>query len=181
MSLLEEVTNENTSLQDFFNILILHQNTGYLLCRRFKRCIIEANKLKFDINMKLWEDQLFIFQYMRFVKTFSTVNKALYEYNMPFFNKKYSSCEDSINRANGTYKVLLSYRALSINNKSFERMIQQIFIGNVFDIIFNRLSTKKNKSFFLNLAKKELFYIPLSEIKTKKVLIMKLLVFIGIK
>lgn len=65
------------------------RNTGFLVTRAFKRKIIEANELRLNERYRLREDEEFVWRYMCKCKTFATVNKGAYHYEMPDFSLKY--------------------------------------------------------------------------------------------
>lgn len=90
-------------------------NIGYLVTRSFKRSIIEANKLRFNKEYRLREDEEFIWRYMLQCKTFATINKGAYHYDVPNYHSKYkdvepySNCRCTISRLNSILQLQKSY------------------------------------------------------------------------
>ena len=82
-----------TDVWHMVDILYKAKNTGYLVTRAFKRKIIEANGLRLNERYRVREDEEFIWRYMCKCKTFATVNKGAYHYDMPDFSSKYKQVD----------------------------------------------------------------------------------------
>lgn len=80
-------------IKDFVDTVHMHQNTGYLVTRAFKRKIIEENAFRLNTNYHVREDEEFIWRYMCKCKTFETIDKGAYYYELPDFTSKYSFIE----------------------------------------------------------------------------------------
>lgn len=86
------------NVDKFMNIICKADNVGYLVTRAFKREIIESTNLRFDTRYKLREDQEFILRYMLKCKSFATINRGAYHYDVPVdFVKKYSHIDPEMN------------------------------------------------------------------------------------
>lgn len=84
---------EGHSFEDFRELyLLLYKkwNIGFVWCRAFKRSIIKRYSLHFDEDYVLREDELFVFQYMKFVKSFSLCDIGGYHYLSPDYTAKYN-------------------------------------------------------------------------------------------
>lgn len=80
-------------IKTLINILHEAENTGYIYTRIYRRQIIEDNKLRLNEEYRLREDEEFIWRYMCLCKTFSTIDKGSYHYEMPNFSSKYSNID----------------------------------------------------------------------------------------
>lgn len=87
---IEEGSYNTEKIHSIMDNLYKSQNTGYLVTRAFKRQIIEDNKLRLNERYRVREDEEFIWRYMCKCKTFVTVNRGAYHYEMPDFSSKYS-------------------------------------------------------------------------------------------
>lgn len=86
---IEEGNFSTKCIDKFIDVICNADNIGYLFTRSFKREIIEKNRLRLNTNFELREDQEFILRYMLVCKTFATINKGAYHYDLPvdFYNK----------------------------------------------------------------------------------------------
>lgn len=85
--------NGSTS-QDFKQLYLqLYKkcNLGFIWCRAFKRNIITRHSVFFNTNYTLIEDELFIFEYMKYIQSFSLCNNGCYHYLSPDYSKKYNN------------------------------------------------------------------------------------------
>ena len=62
------------------NILCGSNYDGYLWNKIFQKRIIENNNLKFLKNIVVWEDLLFVLQYLKNCSTIAVSNEKLYYY-----------------------------------------------------------------------------------------------------
>ena len=86
---IEEGDFSTGDIDKFIEIICNADNIGYLYTRSFKREIIEKNNFRLNTKFELREDQEFILRYMLACKTFATINKGAYHYDVPadFYNK----------------------------------------------------------------------------------------------
>lgn len=95
---IEEGFFDTNNVDKFIDIICKANNIGYLVTRAFKREIIERKHLRLNTEYKLREDQEFILRYMLECKTFATINKGAYHYDVPInFTMKYSHISASSN------------------------------------------------------------------------------------
>lgn len=88
---IEEGFFDTNNVDKFIDVICKANNIGYLVTRAFKREIIERKHLRLNTEFKLREDQEFILRYMLECKTFATINKGAYHYDVPInFVIKYS-------------------------------------------------------------------------------------------
>ena len=88
----ESVFND-TNVKSLIDILHDAKNTGYIYTRIYRRQIIEDNNLRLNEKYRLREDEEFIWRYMCLCKTFTTIDKGSYHYEMPNFSSKYSNVD----------------------------------------------------------------------------------------
>lgn len=131
-----------SNVTKFVDIICKSENIGYLYTRSFKRNIIEKENLRFDSRFRLREDMEFILRYMLLCKTFSTLNKGAYHYDVPSnFQKKYSNidseddfmCTSSI--IESTIKLTSNYNhPIQISNiNRLARDIIKYYLSDKFD------------------------------------------------
>lgn len=53
---------------------------GWSWCKLFRREIIERHHIRFDESLRLWEDELFTSEFLKYAEKVSTVNSHLYHY-----------------------------------------------------------------------------------------------------
>ena len=53
---------------------------GWAWCKLFRREIIEKHHIRFDESLRLWEDELFTSEFLRYAEKVRTVNSHLYHY-----------------------------------------------------------------------------------------------------
>lgn len=103
-----------SNVTKFVDIICKSENIGYLVTRSFKRNIIEKENLRFDSRFRLREDMEFILRYMLLCKTFSTLNKGAYHYDVPSnFQKKYSNIDLESNILS-TLSIIENFEKLSV-------------------------------------------------------------------
>lgn len=103
-----------SNVTKFVDIICKSENIGYLYTRSFKRNIIEKENLRFDSRFRLREDMEFILRYMLLCKTFSTLNKGAYHYDVPSnFQKKYSNIDPESNIL-CTLSIIKNFEKLSV-------------------------------------------------------------------
>lgn len=76
------VKEEMTSQDCISKIFLNDSYGGYSCTKMFKNDIIKKNKLKFDININMQEDKMFIIEYLRRTKKVNVIDKNLYLYRM---------------------------------------------------------------------------------------------------
>lgn len=129
-----------SNVTKFVDIICKSENIGYLVTRSFKRNIIEKENLRFDSRFRLREDMEFILRYMLLCKTFSTLNKGAYHYDVPSnFQKKYSNIDPESNIL-CTLSIIENFEKLSV-------MPVRLLAGNV-NVISNSLRTVFRKERF---------------------------------
>ena len=53
---------------------------GWSCCKLFRREIIEKHHIRFDESLRLWEDELFTSEFLKYAEKVKTVNSHLYHY-----------------------------------------------------------------------------------------------------
>ena len=75
--------NANTSMMSKEEIicrLYKEHVYGWSWCKLFRREIIEKHHIRFDESLKLWEDELFTSEFLKYAEKVKTVNSHLYHY-----------------------------------------------------------------------------------------------------
>lgn len=110
---IEEGFFDINNVDKFIDIICKADNIGYLVTRAFKRDIIERKHLRLNIEYKLREDQEFILRYMLECKTFATINKGAYHYDVPqSFTIKYNHVLP-ISSINCTFSIIENFQKLA--------------------------------------------------------------------
>lgn len=73
-----------------FDLSYKYWNIGFIWCRAFKKSIINNHSIRFNINYKIREDELFVFQYMEHIQSFMICPEGAYHYFSPNFSTKYN-------------------------------------------------------------------------------------------
>lgn len=101
---------------------------GWAWCKLFRREIIEKHQIRFDESLRLWEDELFTSEFLRYAENVRTVNSHLYHYIY---------YPDSLMKTNNTYlkRLFLSERmneALTpIANEELKEYINSTYNKNL--------------------------------------------------
>lgn len=66
---------------------------GFMCTKMYKREIIEQCGLRFDTELVLREDELFMLQYAEYISTIQCMEKGAYHYDMPDFSTKYGNID----------------------------------------------------------------------------------------
>ena len=75
------------SIKDGLILLLQRHILGYLWVKLFKSSIIRNHHIKFDKNIFLQEDELFILSYAKYCNSMTAIEKIGYFYNPPIENK----------------------------------------------------------------------------------------------
>ena len=70
-------------------ILLQNNALGFLWCKLFRTRIIKENKLRFDENMCFREDEMFLLNYLPYVRRAQSHKETGYFYFMPEWDQKY--------------------------------------------------------------------------------------------
>ena len=101
---------------------------GWAWCKLFRREIIEKYHIRFDESLRLWEDELFTSEFLRYAENVRTVNSHLYHYIY---------YPDSLMQTNNTYlkRLFLSERMnealMPIANEELKEYINSTFNNNL--------------------------------------------------
>lgn len=122
---------------------------GYVWNKIFRRDIIEENKLRFDQSITIWEDVLFVFQYMKHIK------RVVYSPEPEYY---YIYMENSTShKQNHILGIERSYSAIEAKNRmmkdipeGFDNVKKQLkirYVQSALAVLRNigYLSNKKNK------------------------------------
>lgn len=74
---------------DALNSLYSNKIMGYTVIKAYRREIIKKQELNFDTRIKLQEDDVFLYQYLKFAKSVRIYDKIGYYYYLPNWEKKY--------------------------------------------------------------------------------------------
>ena len=114
---------------------------GWAWCKLFRREIIEKHHIRFDESLRLWEDELFTSEFLRYAENVRTVNSHLYHYIY------YS---DSLMQTNNTYlkRLFLSDRMIEalmpIANEELKEYINSTYNKNLKYSLLMALKNEQN-------------------------------------
>ena len=114
---------------------------GWAWCKLFRREIIEKHHVRFDESLRLWEDELFTSEFLRYAENVRTVNSHLYHYIY---------YPDSLMQTNNTYlkRLFLSERmneALTpIANEELKEYINSTYNKNLKYSLLMALKNEQN-------------------------------------
>lgn len=109
---IEEFNVSKCNVSYFLDSLFDSLNIGFVVLRLFKRSIIEANQIRFNIDYKVMEDEEFIMHYLIYCTTYSTIDKSGYHYILPNFKEKYKDL-DVINNIRCSMSIVKNIRKIS--------------------------------------------------------------------
>lgn len=101
---------------------------GWSWCKLFRREIIEKHHIRFDESLRLWEDELFTSEFLKYAEKVRTVNSHLYHYIY---------YPNSLMQTNNTYlkRLFLSERMnealMPIANDELKEYINTIYNKNL--------------------------------------------------
>lgn len=104
-------THDNIeSIKAFFKDLLQHSQ--FLWNKLFRRSIIEDNKIRFDINVSLGEDNIFVLEYLNYIKGLSSSSVCTYHYDQieenPFsLGRRKRSSIEFIHQLKSNYLAIL--------------------------------------------------------------------------
>lgn len=70
---------ERTHLKDFIQNNLNRMN--FMVCKLFKKTIIDDFSIRFDKSISYGEDTLFVYKYLKHINSAATISKASYHYN----------------------------------------------------------------------------------------------------
>lgn len=78
----KNVIEENVISRDKNEIgeILYKVNLSYLVTKLYKNEIIKKNNLKFEVGLSLGEDAIFVYEYIKNIKSIAVVNQSLYHY-----------------------------------------------------------------------------------------------------
>lgn len=114
---------------------------GWAWCKLFRREIIEKYHVRFDESLRLWEDELFTSEFLRYAENVRTVNSHLYHYIY---------YPDSLMQTNNTYlkRLFLSERMnealMHIANEELKKYINSTYNKNLKYSLLMALKNEQN-------------------------------------
>lgn len=114
---------------------------GWAWCKLFRREIIEKHHIRFDESLRLWEDELFTSEFLRYAENVRTVNRHLYHYIY---------YPDSLMQTNNTYlkRLFLSERMnealMPIANEELKEYINSTYNKNLKYSLLMALKNEQN-------------------------------------
>lgn len=137
-----QTCNNVESITVFFTILLLHSQ--FLWNKLFRNNIIKANNIRFDTNVSLGEDNIFILEYLNYIKGLSSSSVCTYHYDQveenPFSLGRRKRSEDvivyqlkrnfdAIFKLYEKYKMDLLYNYAS--NYYYTRIFERVLVPSV--------------------------------------------------
>lgn len=164
-------------LKVLFDLSYKYHNIGFIWCRAFKRNIINKNKIRFNIDYKIREDELFVFQYMEHVQSFIICPEGAYHYICPDYSTKYNETSLIVNiclikdliqskeSIIGNYDNKLILEDISTFSKYIlkiksEKGISSKIVFNNMEIFIGYVENVQNRS-VLSFYARLLYYFPL--------------------
>lgn len=114
---------------------------GWAWCKVFRKEIIDRYHLRFDESLRLWEDELFTTDFLKFAKTIRTIDSHLYHYIY------YSN---SLMQTNNTYlkRLFLSERMnealMPIANEELKEYLRKTYNKNLKYSMLMALKNERN-------------------------------------
>lgn len=119
---------------------ILKGTGGVLWGKIFKTDIIKNNKIRFDKQLFMSEDMIFLLEYLRYVQNWKMIDEALYNYNRlnetgisRNINYKYTSNYIKLNECLEKKLLELNFERSKITNLITQRMHQFIYQSILFE------------------------------------------------
>lgn len=97
---------------------------GYLWNKCFKADVIQRFHIRFDENARFLEDEDFVGNFWRHIKTVSVSNATEYIYNVPDYDKKYKGLDNY-----GIYVKMLKYTTIYIPVSEKSEMLRKYTMG----------------------------------------------------
>lgn len=73
------------------SLMLANGILGYNWSKKFRREIIERNRLRYDTNLRFREDDVFTLKYCEYANSWASTSKSEYIYYMPTANKQYGT------------------------------------------------------------------------------------------
>lgn len=134
---------EYSNVKEFLDTVYKADNIGYLVTRAFKREIIESHRLRLNTEYQLREDMEFILRYTLACKSFATVNKGAYHYDVPQdFLMKYKKINQEKNFL-CTVSIIKNYQRMA-------EMPESMVIQNVNSLSSSIIGMYKTSQYDIN-------------------------------
>ena len=131
---------------------ILNGTGGVLWGKIFKADIIKNNKIRFDKQLFMSEDMIFLLEYLRYVQNWEMIDEALYCYNRlnetgisRNVNYKYTSNYIKLNECLEKKLLELNVERSKITNLINQRMYQFIYQSILFESKSSKSLLKRKK------------------------------------
>lgn len=125
------------------NILCGTSYDGYLWNKIFQRKIIENNNLKFEKNIVVWEDLLFVLQYLKNCNKITISNKKLYYYR---YREGSAVNNTRLEKYRSKYEVMEKIKKQNfVHTKQSQEKISFLFFETMFSYL-NQILIRENKS-----------------------------------
>lgn len=156
----------NDNFLPFIFKLLNTNQLGFLWCKAFKKDIIDKYKIRFDKDIYLMEDLVFILQYCTHINSINNSEKCLYQYKFTEIGKKFHDQDYFY-----VYKTIYLLLREIDTNGLFSKEIKSIFID---DLLYNLINgnVKKNIlknhiTFFIKEFKSDIYLCKCKYKKTK--------------
>lgn len=145
----------NDSLDKFFGPL--KQHSQFLWIKAFRANIIEREKLRFDENVNLGEDNIFILSYLPFIQRISSIPVASYHYDQKDVNPN-SLGRRKRNPKDALFQIQQNTNAiLNLFDKTSKKFLLIYSSDYYYTRVFERILVVNSQSILLGLMKKPLF------------------------
>ena len=153
---------------DDFLLGNLHR-LNFMVCKLFKRAIIDEFNIRFDNTISYGEDTLFVYQYLKYISSARTISRASYHYNcynissLSKKSRQWSDVDYTINKVctaieelNDVFHCCCKYAQNVIVNNYLSAYIQSISKQlSVWEIQHSLKKIRKNKYALMQIEDKE--------------------------
>lgn len=137
--------------------MLLIRNLGITFCKVYITELLRKYKIEFPLGMKLCEDAVFYYRYIRYAKRVVTINKQDYYYYLPSGDTKYNlSINDELCGLNAMQDAIIPILQKYSYSVQVEERLQQrllIVLLRVFVAIMEQ--KRRKRSYFYSLIEWE--------------------------
>lgn len=151
----------------FNKMLSKNKFNGYIWNKIFIKDIIQKNKIYFKENVLIWEDMLFVLEYLKSIKKVVIIDNKFYYYR----NRIDSCCNEkiSIEKLLSKLKVCNIFFDFKCSSEEFKENLNNIYLNLLIDLVFwdikyNKLSLEERKNATIKIKKLK----KISDIKFKQ-------------
>lgn len=130
---------------------------GYTWNKIFKKGIIKKFKMKFDENLKIYEDEIFVLEYALHIATAKNVTSVGYVYYEPDWDNKYYLAFDNIGYLNFLNKKYFLFKSIPCHSNMIKWALQNLVITSVSFLVRRTENKSQIVRIIMDLIKNEGF------------------------